>query len=584
MKVNLHRRLKYSDIFSDTPRDIDEYLRQIGKTDLFKAAAFFIKRSTKPHNFSSAKELVFNWFANDMGFREHIISKLCPEHDILNIISSLRFTEHVFNADYPDNKIISDAELERNLFIVYLLFNEQQGNEEQARFSVLPDRESNNYLPSLFLCLTYPDYEFNNADLQNIFLCQTVKSIYFFEYLEQRPELQNHLKCFLDEFKKDTWQEWMHAYLALVSLVVFQEKEKYNDVILPKNEELEKNRHFFQMLTLNDVSEEQDFISIRSNPILEIGENHYRIIYDLFLVEKLFKSIQFKFSLDINNKVDKQYKLAGFRADHCDKFSEQTLLYSLMNRSFPKKWVHISGAEFKANDFQDAEPDYYLRNNSKIFLFESKDVILTGKEKQSRDYQVLSDALASKFYYSTGKNGNKEKKAVLQLITNIERILNNYYSKIDTINPKYIRIYPIIVTHDRQFDSLGVNKIVSEWFNNEIDADSKWYLCKKHKSQISPPTIINIDTFILYHDLIRCRTKLIFEKLISRYHEQADISRLRNGTLTKGDFAAKAQNSLISFQGYLDDFVFKKGVMKFPSIVDEYISKISDHVKEKFQN
>ena len=363
----------------------------------------------------------------------------------------------------------------------------------------------------------------------------------------------------------------MHAYLALVSLVIFQDNGKYNDILLPNNDELEQNRYFFEMLSLKDVSIEQDYISIRSNPLLEAGENHYRIIYDLFLVEKLFKSIQFKFSLDINNKVDKQYRRGDFRADHCDKFSEQTLLYTLMERSFPKKWIHISGVKFKTVGFNNAEPDYYLRNGNKIFLFESKDVILKVEEKQSRDFQVLSDALRSKFYSSTDKKGKQENKAVLQLLTNLNSILQNEYSDIDAINPANIRIYPIIVTHDRQFDSMGVNKLVSEWFNNELSTNPKWNLCKQRKSQIFPPTIINIDTFILYHDLLKFRTKLIFEDLIASYHEQANITRLRNKAMSKEEFSSKIQQSLISFQAYLDNIVVKKGMMKLPSIADEYL-------------
>jgi len=574
MTVQMNRRLKYSDIFSETPKNIDEYLRPIGKTELFKAAAFFIKRSTKPHNFSSAHELVFNWFANDFGLRDHILPKLSPEHFVLNIITSLRFTEHIFNSDYPVDKNISDAALERNLFIVYLLLNEQQENEEQAGFSVLPDRKSDNYLSSLFLCMTYPDYEFNNVNLRNVFLCQIVKSIIFFKYMERRPDLEHHLQYFIQEFKKESWQEWMHAYLSLVSLVIFQDNGKYNDILLPKNNELEQNRHFFEMLSLKDVSNEQDYISIRSNPLLEIVENHYRIIYDLFLVEKLFKSIQFKFSLDINKKIDRQYKLGDFRADHCDKFSEQTLLYTLMERSFPKKWKHISGAEFKSNGFQDAEPDYYLRNGNKIFLIESKDVILKGEEKQSRNFQVLSDALKSKFYYSTDKKGNKENKAILQLLNNIERILNNYYSNLDVTNPANIRIYPIIVTHDRQFDSMGVNKLVSKWFNHELSTNHEWNLCKQHNSQIFHPTIINVDTFILYHDLFKCRTNLIFEDLIAGYHVLADVNLAKNISRSYEMFAELTQKSLISFQAYIDDIVLKKGMMKIPSIADEYLSKL----------
>ncbi|MBK8518424.1 MAG: hypothetical protein IPL55_19705 [Saprospiraceae bacterium] len=425
--------------------------------------------------------------------------------------------------------------------------------------------------------MAYPDYEFNNADLQNVFICQVVKSIFFFEYLEQRPELEHHLQYFLDEFKKDSWQEWMHAYLALVSLVIFQENGKYSEIILPLNDGLEQNQHFFEMLSLNDVSNEQDYISIRSNPLLEIGENHYRIIYDLFLVEKIFKSIQFKFSLDINKKVDKQYKLGDFRADHCDKFSEQTLLYKMMEMSFSSKWKHISGEKFKKAGF-DSEPDYFIQIGNNIFLFESKDVILKGEEKQTRDSLIISEALKSKFYFSNDRNGKIEKKAILQLITNIDRLLSNYYSDLFTVNANHVRIFPIIITHDRQFDSMGVNKLVSIWFKDELEEK----ISSKHHHKINPPTIINIDTFILYHELFNSRAILIFEELIASYHEQTYITRLRKKSMSREEFSSKVQKSLISFQGYIDDLVLKKGMMKLPSIANEHLTKLSNHFKSKY--
>jgi len=325
---------------------------------------------------------------------------------------------------------------------------------------------------------------------------------------------------------------------------------------------------------LNHISDEQDYISIRSNPLLEVGENHYRVIYDLFLVEKLFKSIQFKFSLDINKKIDKQYKLGDFRADHCDKFSEQTLLYKMMENSFSTIGKHISGEKFKQAGFE-AEPDYFIQIGNNIFLFESKDVILKGEEKQSRDFRVISEALKSKFYLSIDRKGKIENKAVLQLITNVDRLLNNYYSDLHTVNSNNVRIFPIIITHDRQFDSMGVNKLVATWFNDEL----REKISLKHHHKIKPPTIINIDTFILYQDLFNSRAELIFEELIANYHELSSIPRLKKNSMSQEAFSSKVQQSLISFQTYIDDLVLKKGLMKLPSIADEYLSKLSDKHK-----
>lgn len=118
--------------------------------------------------------------------------------------------------------------------------------------------------------------------------------------------------------------------------------------------------------------------------------------------------------------------------------------------------------------------------------------------------------------------------------------------------------------------------MVSLWFKDELEEK----ISSKHHHKIKPPTIINIDTFILYHELFNSRTKLIIEELISSYHELTNITQLRNKTMSKEEFRDKVQQSLVSFQAYIDDLVLKKGLMKLPSIADEYLSKLSDHVKK----
>jgi hypothetical protein len=125
---------------------------------------------------------------------------------------------------------------------------------------------------------------------------------------------------------------------------------------------------------------------------------------------------------------------------------------------------------------------------------------------------------------------------------------------------------------------MGVNKLVSIWFKDELEEK----ISSKHHHKINPPTIINIDTFILYHELFNSRAILIFEELIASYHEQTYITRLRKKSMSREEFSSKVQKSLISFQGYIDDLVLKKGMMKLPSIANEHLTKLSNHFKSKY--
>lgn len=55
-----------------------------------------------------------------------------------------------------------------------------------------------------------------------------------------------------------------------------------------------------------------------------------------------------------------------------------------------------------------AEPDYYIRNGNKIFLFESKDILIPSETKVSNDYENISSELKKRLYY--------EEKGMVELI------------------------------------------------------------------------------------------------------------------------------------------------------------------------
>lgn len=280
------------------------------------------------------------------------------------------------------------------------------------------------------------------------------------------------------------------------------------------------------------------------------------ILYKLFLVEKLFKSIQFQFSLEINKEVEKKYRLKDFRSDHCDNFSEQVLTYKVVENSFPKKnWIRISGENFKLKDYKTGEPDYYVRFKNKVFLFESKDVVLKGGEKQSRDYSIIKEALKDKFYWVKKKNKIKS-KAILQLIENIKKILDKFYSQCDIdYKSDTIKIYPILIVHDRQYEALGVNKLLIKWFDEELAKIKNDY----NISNIKNITVLNIDTMLFFQETLKQRGKSRLEKLIDDYHK-ANL----NPTYFK------------SFDNFMQT-TFDKKNLKLPNYVRNYATKIFEN-------
>jgi len=564
------RRLKYDELFNDQPNSIEQYFEGVHYEILNKSVAALIN-AVKDDRFKTAEELISNWLGKNPEVREQLLIIAKDTDVVVNIISSLNMAEYLLKYKESDQPKLSEQEIELNLLKAYLLFNSNQNKIEDSGRADLPGEDQNKLrIIGLILAMNFHDFDLVNYDIREILITQLAKSIEFFKYLSSRKDLNPHLNLFLSKYGVKTWKEWLKGYLALMPALFPDNPVSFFDFNVPKDDKYDFNCRFLDSLSLSDTESFKlsDYIALRSNPLLKINDGQYRVLFNLFLVEKIFKSIQFQFSLEINKELPKEERLKDFRADHCDFFSEQTLLYNTLKNSFPKKWIHISGEEFVSQGYS-AEPDYYLRHKTKILLFESKDVVLKGDEKQSRNFRVLSEALKHKFY-KIEKDGSVQKKAILQLVNNIKRIHSKYYDKNDIdYNIENVRIYPILIVHDRQFESLAVNHLIQEWFSAELQNIKEEINIKN----VSGLVVLNIDKLILYQESFKSR-QVKLEKLISDYLEYSDIDKIKARSIDEYKFMA--MQKLVSFSTYLDMQMDKKRISKMPSYIENYIKELKE--------
>lgn len=572
MSIRIGKRLKYEDLFDDKPLKFQDYFYGISKDNIFKAISFLVNIAHPNHKDHLAKDFIKIWFCNEnRDIRQVLLSKISEGDTIVNIVSSLQLVEFVMQSKFEEEQTLSEAELEINLLKAYLLLNSEQDRiEEKGHKNLPPEEQFDERMLGLMLSVSYHDSDLMNYNLLELMIIQLVKSIEFFRYLENRTELNPHLNLFLSKYKCKSWEDWIKRYLAIILPIIQVEDKSYFASIIPKDDDFESNCKFFESFTINDESDYRlsDFITIRTTPILRIREGHYRILNKLFLVEKLFKSIQFQFSLQINKEVAESERIRDFRADHCDKFSEKTLLYNMLRKSFPRKhWLHLSGDDFLAQGYS-GEPDYYIRFKNKIFLFESKDVVLKGEEKQSRDYPTLEKALKEKFY-KIEENGKIEQKAILQIIENIKRIFTKFYDKCDTeYSATTIKIYPILVIHDRQFDSPAVNKLISKWFKEELtELKDKFNI-----SNVQEITVLNIDTLLFHQETLRARGDNRIEKLISDYHQEIEVDPKKYRSFS--ELKQKKVNSYQPFSNFVDNDLNKRKNRRAPSYILQYAKQL----------
>ena len=183
--------------------------------------------------------------------------------------------------------------------------------------------------------------------------------------------------------------------------------------------------------------------------------------------------------------------------------------------------MEFTGAEMKASGI-DAEPDYYIRRGNYVFPFESKDILITAETKTSRDFNLISEAFKSKFYFEDV--GVKiSNKAVLQIVKNIGRILRMEMPFDNVYKARSLRIYPVLVIHDQQYNLVGLNIFVNEWFVAEIQ---KLKDTGVDVDRVEKLTIIDIDTLIYYQDVFMSR-KLILDKVIDEYYHFITLDKKR---------------------------------------------------------
>lgn len=563
--MKLILRLNYSTYFNQNDT-IEDLLAPLGKKDLLRAVSYLINRTKSEKN---AVETISNWF-NDLKIKSELIQKTKDNTSILNIYSSLNLLTYITEkTDSNPEEIISPNDFEIRLFKSYLLLNSEQDKIEKAGQKNLPIDGSEEKLSASLLIISYHDYDLENYFLQEIFLVQLIKSIDFFQFIEKDNKLKHHLSLFLSNYNCKTWSEWMINLLNLIVPILNHNNETYSEFRLDKDEYFKINTTFLNLFTIPlEYEELPDFINLRSNPILKINDETFIIINKLFLVERIFKSLVFEFSLKINKQVKQEYRLKDFRSNYCDYFSEQTLLYNALSNCFPNnyKWIKIKGEDFKKIKYS-SEPDYYIRFKNKVLIFESKDVILKGNEKHSRDYSILSKCLKEKFL-KTEKDNIISKKAILQIIENIKRVFDKYYDKIDTdYKTEFLSFYPILVIHDRQFDTPELNRLINIWFKKELEK----VFNKNEQSKINDLVIINIDTLILYQEHFKKRGIYGLEFMINKYFQFIKPRLCKS----QKEFEQKYLETSISFSVFIAREFDKTDFKKTPSFVDEYINKLN---------
>jgi hypothetical protein len=519
--VTIEVALEYSQVFNDN-ETLETLLSGFGKPHIMKLAAFLLGFRGSDSKFRDNAEFLKGLFSSvNADFAKEIFAHIVQlesevKHPLMiyNHLSNLKLFEYAFN-HLEDAHELADQPSEINLFKAYLFLNQENNriaNGNKYKVEQLPIQKK---FAAISFVLSIANYDIINYDKRDVIVSQVIRSIYLFEFLEKNDRTKRVLQEFYAHYNCAHWTDFLKKILPVIFICYQRKVEGLSDITISRDNDFDNMCQFVDRLIIDDVDPfvDYDFINLRSKPLYKVQAGHYRVIFEIFLFELLHSGVYFKIS-NLNSQLPRTERISDFRGFYCDEFSEKYLLYSVLKRIYEKKHICFSGEEILALGIE-AEPDYYIRNGNKIFLFESKDVLMPAQVKASYDYELLEEEVKKKLYFDSA-NGRIKQKAILQLINNIKRVLDKSFSFDQNYKALNAVVYPIIVLHHRHWEIMGLNSIIQIWFSDELD---RLKALGYSVSNIKPITIIGIDTIILYQDLLIFK-KFKLDGLIDEFHSK----------------------------------------------------------------
>ena len=545
--------LGYSDCFVvDAPLEIADYLQGISRKDLLKVASMFLARHHGSvydyfsSYFNAKNNKYINDLWNDLSKRRHDLNKCI----ITNTQSSLRFFEYVYDNIECTDTVLKEEEIEVRILKAYLLFNDLIiRNQDKALHSVMKIEDDLKRVKAFFLTTTFEYYDIVNYTYKNELSTQIIKANYLYDFLSTQVDLRQLYGEYLKFFECTGWKEVQKKIIVFAFNYLIKDDKAFLEYMIAQDEHYQEYCNFMNKLTKKVVVSDFDFCSFRSSPIYNIEEGKYGVIYGYFLLEIIYKGMYFRLK-ELNELLPEGVKKKNFRGYYCDKFSECWLLYQVLETIYGKRYIKMRGQYIKDTFNVIGEPDYYIRNGNKIFLFESKDIFVSAGVKVSNDYGEIVTELQKRLYYEIKDNGRRANKAIFQLIENIKKLLSGNAEWDQNYKKKSIQIYPIIVLHDRMYNCPGMADLVKDWFRDELLKISHDY----NIAQIENITIITIDSFILHTNYLQ-NPKNKLEQVIESYHHYIENSF--KGCRNFDEMRNKVFDRLQSFDIYFSEFVDK---------------------------
>ena len=545
--------LQFDDIFPDEVKlEPAEYLKKISAKNLLQLVGFC---NTTPlpnyYNFFS-DEKTRNEIQRRVNFSNRSDDLQASRSETISPFSVLKIAEIIFSD--PDilkkDKTVTSDDEELDLFKAFLVINgeyntfehdlDQSGNEGFINFHILQSFQ----LSELSL------HQDDLAEFGKLMYVTIYKVEELLRFLNANHLLPIKYKL-LQSFNVKSEEQLLYEMKYLFGLLT---AGKMNNRFIYHLNAIEK-LDLLENLTIQKISTDEDFTDLKKYPIYRVDEKSISVINYHYAIDLFYRSAKFRLKDIYNAEKDYVKRYGDFFSYYNKRFSEEFLMKNLLDNIFEKKYYHKK-KEFKIE--QDNEPDYYVRYNNAIYLFENKDVLISKSVKASRSIQPILDFLRLKFFLN-----KKKKVGIQQLIFSIQQICDNEFPFDDAVNLKQnFEIFPILIIQDRIFQAPGINYILNNWFKEELQ---KSLGSNYTKNRIHNLTLIDIDTLITWEPHIKNKINS-FKKLLVSHSEKIVKTKFNHKNIV--DFSDKINKLLTPISMRATPFFIdkKKFLEKFETL------------------
>lgn len=533
--IKVTQRLAFSDVFpEEKPQDILHYLKHVSLDSLLRTIGFC---NTSPlPNYDS--------FFSDSNAKKEIIQrvnryrsihKIGENPEIVSAEMALKFAEVVLEhrKEFQNAKALNTiTQEELNIFKAFLLINNQLNDRQ-----LLTNLSESTHEKLVDLCIIFgfplaeiPNFEDNKMALLQLIYTTVTKVEHLLDFLTSNPEFENLKNDYIRSFGVSDQQDFLkhmkYFFGTLLSLKVG------NNYIMKVDDP--DSISFLESMVNDVITADEDFTNIKNNPIYKLSNNQYSIINFFFAVDKFYKSAKFKLKDLYDKDPVLKKKYGNFFAFFNKHFSEGHLMKVVLDEIFESPRFYnkpINPTELPG------EPDFYVRDNNDVFIFENKDILVAKSIKASADIEQINTLLRTKFLYD-----EKEKKhtGMGQLVSTIIEMQNKKFRFDDHINKNVdLHIYPILLVHDRIFQVLGINYKLNTWFRNELKSRTK----SDNEMIINGLTVIDIDTLILwlpylktgtnFKDLLNSHLNFMEGRITEVEHQNSIANEVSNRRITE---------------------------------------------------